>query len=206
MDVAQTVVVDDATAILDSLLDLVWSRCVEIVLVALTCVVVDTHLRVEGHQFLALCYHAEDAADDDRRASVDVDVAAEDLGEVLRHTLADAVMLTFAQLSEVAEAVFALVVERADEIKSLLAVGCQFAVVVGLSEDVDRVGEVALADEPTRAVAAVVAEVEGFVALGGWGQLVVSFGDDVGCVVACGAVEVLLDLLFHALSAGRGAQ
>ena len=91
-------------------------------------IVVYSDVRVECCKFLALGNHAQHTSDNNRRACIDLCVASKDLGKVLRHALSDAVMLAFANGSEVAKSLLGCLVELFEDVQYLLALWRKFAV------------------------------------------------------------------------------
>ena len=138
-------------------LDALAPVLVEVILEGLAHVVVDADGGIVGQELLALGLHGEDAADDDGGAGVHLAVfRAEDLGEALREAAADAVVLALTHIGEFAQAFVGRGQPLGERGPELLAARRQSALLMGALEDVRHVGVLCLADEPARAVAAVV--------------------------------------------------
>ena len=159
---------------------------VHVVLQGLADVVVDDGGGVGCRELFALGNHRQDAAVDGGRTGIDVDVLClEDFGEVLHHAASDAVMLALADRRQVAQSQLCAAVlavqswevglRQADkslqQLQHLLALGSQLACLPCRAQGFCHAGVAVVLDEPARAVASVVRHVVGYVALGGWSQL-----------------------------------
>ena len=146
-------------------------RLIQVILQRFAHIVVETDGGIGGHEFLALGLHRQDTADDHRTARIDGQVLGlEDFGEMLGHALPDAVVLPFAHRGEFAQTLDGGGIESLHLGKHLLAFGREFPVMVGRAEGLQRLLVVVLADEPARAVPAIMAQVEWLVALRCRGQ------------------------------------
>ena len=130
----------------------------------------DVQARIEGHQLLDSGTHREHATRDGGAASVDVGTVAEHLGEAFHHAAGYLAVLPLAQSREVAPASLGVVDDVAQFAKHVLACRGEQCEAVGTAEHaVGYVVGLAVA-EIARAVASVVADVEGLLALGSRGQ------------------------------------
>lgn len=137
-----------------------------------------------GIGLLALGYHREDAAVHNRAAGVDGYVPGlEDRGEVLSHTASYAVMLAFAHGGQVAQTVDGSGVEGLQLLHRLTSLGSQLALSLGLAQHLDDAAVVVVAQEPARAVPAVVGQVERLIAARGSG------------IVARGKLTVVVEIV-----------
>ena len=84
---------------------------------------------------------------------------------MLYNALADAMVLTFANGSQVAQTLVGCLVERLQQLQRFLAFDSQFPLLVGLAQRAQYAFVVILADEPTGAVTSVVGEIERHIAL-----------------------------------------
>ena len=84
---------------------------------------------------------------------------------MLYNALADAVMLTFANGSQVAQTLVGRLVERLQQLQRFLAFDSQFSLLIGLTKWAQHTFVIVLTDKPAGAVASVVGEIERYVAL-----------------------------------------
>ena len=131
----------------------------------------ETGCGIGSCQFLALGNHREDTTVDNRRTGIDGHVLGlEDLWEILGHTFADAVMLTLTNSREVTQSLDGCRLEGLNFFEYFLSEGCQFALILGIAEDVSGPCIAVVADQPTGTVTTVVTHIVGFVALRRWGE------------------------------------
>ena len=155
--------------------------------------------------------HAEHAARHERRTGADAAQAAvrrrKDFGEGAVHPFGDAAVFAHAARREVAVAVAGVVGDDLDAVQGLFAQRREFTCFGRLAKLCARIFVDALRGVPTRAVAAVVADVEGFVAFGR-GRRRCAGVVLVAVVERRRAVEVFEGLFFGALrrSAARKQQ
>ena len=122
--------------------------------------------RVGGHDLLTLGYHRQDAAVHRGAACIDGQaLCQEDLREMLCDAPPYAVVLTLSHGGQVAQPLVGGLVELLQQSQGLLSLACQFVLLTGLAQRPQHPLVVVLADEPPRAVAAVVGEIEGHIAL-----------------------------------------
>ena len=159
--------VAQVVALLRRLVQTVAPRLVEVVLQGVADVVMYACRGVSGHQLLALGHHRQDAAVDGRRAGIDLHAPRldEDLGEVLGHAPPYAVVLALADGRQVAQALVRGLVEQLQLAQRLLPLARQLVLPARFAQRAQHALVVVLADEPARAVAPVVRQVDGDVAL-----------------------------------------
>ena len=153
-------------------------------------VVGERQLRIELGQLQQFVLHGEDAAYDDGGLGVDVGLSREHLREALVHAACDALVLPGAKRCQLALAATSVVAHGLDGSQHLAAAWRELAQRVGLGQHVVRLIEGIGANEPPRAVAAVVADIERLVTGGcrrerlcGSGVGAVVGGSQ--CVVSC---------------------
>ena len=152
-----------------SLFNPTLSRLVEVILQALTDIIMDAGSGIGSHQLLTLCHHRQDAAINHRTAGIDShSLALEDFGEVLSDTLADAMMLTLTNGGQVAKAKGGSLIKLLQLCQRLLSYGGQFSLLVGLAQGAKHTLIDIVANEPARTVTTIVREIEGHIVHGGW--------------------------------------
>ena len=141
---------------------------VHIVHVGLAGIVVDACCGVGTLQFFTLCHHGDNGADGSGGDGVDGQVGClEDLREVLRHTLGDAVMLAQTNGCQVAQAVFGGLQHRVELGQYLVACRGQLADLLRLLQQLYGHGVVVLFEHIAGTVSAIMRQVIWLVAFRG---------------------------------------
>ena len=92
------------------------------------------YLRIKGCNFFTFSCHGEDASDDYRASCIYLCIAFEHFGEVLGHSLAYTMVLSFAHGREVSESLDGAWVEFLKVFECLLSEVCELAILVSLAE------------------------------------------------------------------------
>ncbi len=170
----------------------------QVVHVALGGVVVDEYLRTHARELHHGILHRQEYAERRRAAGIDVCPLGKDLREAVDHASHDLLVLQGTQTRQLAITAASVLADDVQPLHHVLAQGSQLAQTVGLGHH--GVGSLVVVgpDEIARAVASVVADIEGVLTLGSRRQLQLR-RFRVSQIVAGRATDVVANFLAYTL-------
>ena len=170
---------------------------VHVIHVVIAGIMEDVELGIDAQHLLQAVLHGEDTANHHRASCLDVCIAREYLGKSLHHSPCDALVLDGTQGCQLPIAPLGFISQQSHFPERLFALGSKFAFLLRTEQSTVRHVVGRLAYHVAGAMPAIVAQIEGFVALGGRSHLLLRTA--IGHIVACRERGVAAEILLWCL-------